>query len=119
VIPGVELTLGGRRLVVPPMSLGTLELMHERLAQLATLPATDPSAVRTLVDATHAALQRNYPAMTREEVGQLVDLGNMTEVYEALMDVSGVKRRAQVEAAAGNVQPVSPTPTAGAASSPA
>lgn len=103
-IPGVSLDFGGARVfLVPPLSLGALELLQERLALLPTLTSTDPEAVRTLIDATLMALQRNYPGITRAEVAELVDLSNMGEVYECLMDVAGMKRRAQqAEATTGN-----------------
>ena len=47
---------------------------------------------KTIVDATHAALKRNYPDLTRADVAELVDLGNMVEVIQSVMDVAGVKR---------------------------
>ena len=95
-IPGVEYDFGGGRVrLIPPVSLGVLELMQERLAALPTLTATDPAAIRTVIDAAHHALRRNYPEITREEVADLVDVGNMGDVYECLMDVAGVKRKAE------------------------
>jgi len=103
-IPGVRYDFGGGRVyLVPPLSLGALELLQADLAALATAPMTDPASVRTMIDATHMALRRNYPELTRPAVGELIDVGNIGDVYECLMDVAGVKRRAQAEAdAAGN-----------------
>jgi hypothetical protein len=124
--PGVEFDFGGgQRLLVPPLSCGALELLQDRLNELPTLAATDTQAVRTVVDAAHAALRRNYPDATRDEVAELVDVANLGDVYECLMDVGGLRRRAQQEAreaAAGN--PAAPAAAvvpaaAGAPSSPA
>nr|WP_316642883.1 hypothetical protein [uncultured Roseateles sp.] len=105
---------GGRAYILPPLSLGALELLHERMKLLPTLEVTDPVAVATVIDATHIALCRNYPMITRVEVAELVDVGNMGDVYESLMDISGAKRKAQ---AAGNLQAMSPS--IGEGSSPA
>lgn len=105
-IAGIALMLGGVAMLVPPLSLGSLELLQDRLAKLPELLPTDPQAVGTIIDAAHAALVRNYPDITRERVGELVDLGNMGDVYEALMDVSGIKRKAQ--AAASEAEPGNP-----------
>lgn len=106
-IPGVEYDFGGGRwYMVAPLSLGALEIMQERLAQLPTLSTVDPVAVKTMVDATHMALRRNYPDITREEVAELVDVSNIGEVYECLLDAAGVRRKAQAaqRALEGNAQ---------------
>lgn len=119
---GVEFDFGGGAvLLVPPLSCGALEVLQERLSALPGLAATDTAAVRTIVDATHAALLRNYPDATREEVAELIDVGNLGDVYECLMDVGGMRRRAQQEAkaAAGNVAAPASSPAAGAPSMPA
>jgi hypothetical protein len=103
-IPGVKYDFGGGRVyVIAPLSLGALQIMQDRLAQLPTLNSIDPLAVSTMIEAAHMGLKRNYPDITVEEVGELIDLSNMAEVYECLLDAAGVKRKAQ-EAAAGNAQ---------------
>jgi hypothetical protein len=103
-IPGVEYDFGGGRVyMLAPLSLGSLEVLQERLAALPTLDAMDPVAIRTMTDATHMALRRNYPAITREEVGELVDVSIIGDVYECLLDAAGVRRKAQA-AARGKAQ---------------
>lgn len=93
---------GGVVLIVPPLTCGALEVLHDRLEALPTLSPGDPVALRTVVDAAHMALQRNYPQVTREQVAELVDVGNMGDVYECLMDVGGIRRRQQQGADPGN-----------------
>ncbi|ENT1749659.1 hypothetical protein CAA71_002200, partial [Neisseria gonorrhoeae] len=51
-----------------------------------------------------AALKRNYPDLTREEAADLIDIGNMNEVFAAVMDVSGLKRREQEAAQTGEAR---------------
>lgn len=88
-IKGVALELGGEDFVVPPLALGDLELLQERLAAFSAAQApTDQESVRTVIDATLAALQRNYPEMTRERLVRLLDVGNMHEAMLAVMGVS-------------------------------
>ncbi len=112
--PGIWVDFGGgRRLLVPPLSLGSLELLQDRIDEMPTLQITDRRAVATVIDATHAALRRNYPDVTRDEVGELIDIGNMAEVYGCVLDYSGFKRQASE---AGNAPAVSAQ--IGAASSP-
>jgi hypothetical protein len=118
-IPGIWVDFGGgRRLLVPPLSLGALELLHERLTELSQQTMTDPRSASTIIEAAHIALKRNYPDMTREEVGDLVDLGNVGEVYECIMDVTGIRRKSVATAGSDEGNASAMGAQAGAASSP-
>lgn len=66
--------------------------------------AADAGQISTVIDCAHAALKRNYPDLTREEAADLIDIGNMNEVFAAVMDVSGLKRREQEAAQAGEAR---------------
>jgi hypothetical protein len=58
------------------------------------------------IDICHASLKRNYPALTREEVGELIDLENLSDVFLAVMDISGLRRKAMdAPAQAGAPEP--------------
>jgi hypothetical protein len=83
-------------LVVPPLTIGLLEQLQQRISEVEG-NAADPKQIATIIDTVHAALLRNYPEMTRDQVGALIDLGNMNEVFACVMDVSGMKRKALAE----------------------
>lgn len=98
-IKGITMTLAdGKAYVIPPLTLGALEDHQETLAQVGT--ELSPAVVSTLIDVALSALKRNYPGITRSDVGNLIDVENMGDVFLALMDVSGLRRKAQEEAAA-------------------
>jgi hypothetical protein len=97
-VPGLANVLPGY--VLPPLSLGALEQLHERIKAV-NGDFSSADQIGTVIDAAHAALRRNYPDLTREQVGDLVGLENMAEVFDACMDVSGLKRKAADAAAAG------------------
>lgn len=102
-IKGLPVVLGGDTYIVPPIALGALEQLQERITSF-TGDVTDLKQVATVIDAAHSALKRNYPDMTRDQVADLIDVGNMADVFEAVMDVSGLKRKgieAQGEATPG------------------
>ena len=100
-IKGITLELGGEDFVVPPLPLGALESLQERIEVFTG--GLDKGSVATVIDCLHASLKRNYPDKTREDVADLVDVANMGEVMQAVMDVSGMRRK-QIEAeAAGNL----------------
>lgn len=90
-VPGIEHTFaGGKVLVIPPLSLGDLEQLLEPINHVMN-GAMDMAAIGTVIDATHAALRRNYPEIERAEVGSLIDLRNMQEVLHAVMNASGME----------------------------
>lgn len=91
-VKGVPVVLGGDIYIVPPIALGALEQLQERIASF-TGDVTDLKQVATVIDAAHSALKRNYPDMTRDQVADVIDVGNMADVFEAVMDVSGLKRK--------------------------
>lgn len=113
-IPGIEYDFGGGRVyTVPPLSLGALERLQKRIEALQGVTALDPASVKTVIDAAHSALKRNYPDMTIDEVAELVDVGNMHDVVACVMDVAGVRRKAEAETK--NQRPQAPGETPGAA----
>lgn len=92
-VKGIPVNLGGEDFVIPPLSLGALEQLQERVANFRG-DIGDKEQVATVIDAALAALKRNYPEISRQEVADMIDVGNMADVFEAVMDVSGLKRKA-------------------------
>ena len=91
-IKGIEITFGeGETYIVPPLSLGSVEDLQDRLGSYNASGAMDVSLV---VDCLTASLKRNYPDMTRERVRDMVGLENMVQVMEAVMNVSGLVKKA-------------------------
>lgn len=90
-IPGVEYLFPGKILVIPPLSLGDLEQLLDRINNFMVNGGMNKEGIATVIDATHAALLRNYPEMTRLDVGALVDLSNFRDVLSAVMGASGLE----------------------------
>jgi hypothetical protein len=115
-IPGIELDFGGGRVMtVPPLSLGALQRLQKKLEALSGAATLEPASVATVIEAGHAALVRNYPQLTPEDVAELIDVGNMHEVVASVLDVAGVRRKADAEAKNRNAQPAETPPPTGQA----
>ncbi|WP_394788770.1 hypothetical protein [Rhodoferax sp.] len=98
-LPGVDFDFGGGRVyTIPPLSIGALQLLQSKLADIESASVLEPRSVVTIVQAAHAALHRNYPDITVAEVGELVDLGNMYDVMECVLDVAGMRRKSEADA---------------------
>jgi hypothetical protein len=92
VIKGITIDLGGADYVVPPLSIGALERLQDRLNTFQG--GMDKEAVALMVDVAEAALKRNYPDITRDIIVEIMDVSNMEDIFAAVMDVSGLKRKA-------------------------
>ena len=95
-VAGIKLALGdGETYVLAPLTLGAIEDMQDAIADVGN--ELSPAAVKAIIDVAHSSLKRNYPEMSRKEARELIDIGNMMAVFEACMDVSGMKRKALEE----------------------
>ena len=105
-IKGVKFEFAnGEELVIPPLSLGALEIVQEDLS--AFDGTMNGKSVGVVLLAVHLALQRNYPDMTADRVkNELLDLSNMGDVMQAVMDIGGLLRKAQEAKEAGEQTPV-------------
>lgn len=113
-IEGAKLILSGREFIVPPLNLGRIKKLQDELAMLAMVPQDaarfEPQQLEACITVVHTALTRNYPDLTREEVEDVVDMGNMQTLMLAIMGQSGFTK--------GEARPVTEAHPTGTASTP-
>ena len=101
---GVKIEMGGREFILPPLTLGVLKRMGSRLSGLTKIEGVpDPETIDLMADIIHASMVRNYPEVTKEEVLDLVDLGNLQQTFMAVLGNSGLVPKNNVQ-----VEPISP-----------
>ncbi len=92
-IDGVVVRMGGRDWTVPPLSFKQLRGLQPQLELLAKLAGTaSPRDIGVISDIVLAALSRNYPEITLDEVEAVLDLGNAGRVITAILTGSGLSR---------------------------
>jgi hypothetical protein len=100
-IDGTTVKMGGRDWVVPALSLGQIRRLATKIEGLATISnMLTGDQVSNVCEIVHAALSRNYPDLTLEQVEDMVDMGNMRQVIQTVMGQAGLV--AKGEAGAGN-----------------
>ncbi len=121
--PGLLVTLGDRQLVMPPLNAKAAKAFWPRMLALQTGEERDILDLGAGV--THACLVRNYPELTRDQVDEWVDLGNVEELLAKAGGEGSFKRwcdqQLAAQAAAGNAMPqatTAATPGTGAPSTP-
>lgn len=91
-IPGTQIKLGDRTLLLPPLNVHALELHKDFIVAAARGEIDGTSPLEQMVMAAelvHASLARNYPEITLEEVKLHVDLGNMAALLANVFKTSG------------------------------
>jgi hypothetical protein len=95
-IPGKLINLGGKDYTLPPLNFAGLRKLGPKIqevggAYLSGNLFMDVDKVGVVAEIVLAALQRNYPDLTLEEVENFLDFANVKEVFPALMGVSGLE----------------------------
>lgn len=92
-IPGNTVNLGGTQYVVPPLSFKQLRMLLGKISLISTIGGvpTDEQ-MDAIIDVVLASLSRNYPDATREQVEDMLDLGNAAPVIQAIMGASGLEQ---------------------------
>jgi hypothetical protein len=91
-VPGKELTLGGKAYVIAPLNAAAVKLYREQIKAVFVGGLPDIELVAKLA---LSSLRRNYPAMTEAMVEEIIDYQNYFEVWEVLLNISGLVAQAK------------------------
>ena len=93
-IKGIPVELDGRVWIVPGLTIGQMEAVGDE--RLDTFGRLDPSklgaGMAEQLDILHAALSRNYPDLTVDELKEMVDTQSFLECCIAVMKLTGEGR---------------------------
>jgi len=92
---GEWVVLSGEEYKIPPLNFRSLRELQGKISSLNTGGGLPTAAqMTTVIEVVHAALKRNYPDITVEAIEDIVDVGNMMQVFTAVLQVSGMQRAA-------------------------
>lgn len=88
--PGVSIVVAGSTFVVPRLSLRQMQVLKDQLKRIQEkAKEIDLDAqIGDITDIVHAAVGRNYPDLSRDELGDLLDLGTVGPFLRAAIDGS-------------------------------
>lgn len=91
---GVEVSLGGKPYVIPPLSLKLIRKYQSQLQTIGVIKGVPgPEQLDLIFDILHDAILRNYPDMTKDTLEELVDITNMPILFKAIMGQSGLEEK--------------------------
>jgi hypothetical protein len=86
-IPGTEIMLNGAPFILAPLNVAAVKQFREQIKAVFVGSMPDIELVSTLA---LASLKRNYPEIKAEFVDQGVDYGNLFDIWESLLNLSGM-----------------------------
>ncbi len=93
-IEGMTIKLGGDDYIVPALTIGQVKRLRNDIQNINI--AEDGQITEGMISAAakvvHAALSRNYPDVTIEQVEDMIDLRNIRPIIDAVMGISGFKQ---------------------------
>jgi hypothetical protein len=91
---GKWVPFGSERYLVPPLSLLAVQQLADDVESLSTMTnRPTPEQMGVVIGIVHAAMKRNYPSMTPDDLGEMIDLGNWQEVMAAVLMISGYDKK--------------------------
>lgn len=101
-IDGIEVKLGEKSYIVPPLNFKALKTIQPIIDRIGNMKASKLtiSQMDDVIAVIHAAIQRNYPEVTVGYLEEVVDLGNAGKLLMSIMGASGFTE-------AGEAKPVS------------
>lgn len=90
-IPGKEISLGGVMRIVAPLNAAACKQYRD---QIRTVSAGGIPDIELVAKLAHCSLRRNYPDITLDEVEDMVDYSNLFELWETLLNISGLVAQA-------------------------
>lgn len=110
---GIPVKLGDKEFIVPSLSVNAARKYWPNILDLNNGLTIDqfPSRLEFILNIVHAAISRNYPEMTVEELGELIDTKNAGEILMAVVEATGFirsKRSRNEENVSGEPGPVEP-----------
>jgi hypothetical protein len=92
-IDGHPVRMAGQDWILAPLNFRQLRVTLKQA--FVDLQSSDTEArFNAFEQIVHASLSRNYPDLTIEQVEEMLDMSNVMEVVDAVMNISGMARRA-------------------------
>ena len=96
-IEGATINMGGKDWIVPPLNLKGVKTLGPKLDAM-NAATSRYELLPIIAEIALAALQRNYPDLTADQVEDLIDMGNSQRVVEAVLGQSGLKKAGEAPA---------------------
>lgn len=91
-IPGIVVTVGDKKLLMPPMNVEIMELHGEFIQELMNKRGQAETVIHDIVrmaEIVYLTLKQNYPELQHAEVKRALNFANVQQFFEVLFKSSG------------------------------
>jgi hypothetical protein len=88
-----SVTLHGREFTLSPLTLGDLRRLEPALLGAEQRVEQGFSSMLSLVPVIHASISKLHPQVALEELEEMLDLNDFSEVLDRVLAASGLKRQ--------------------------
>jgi hypothetical protein len=91
-LEGISVKMKGQDYIIPPLNFKSIRKLQPDIEALGTIvpgAAMTGDQIDTVMRVILTAMERNYPDLTAGELEDLVDLGNLKAIIDAILGVSG------------------------------
>lgn len=90
--PGRPVTLGGKRYIIPSLSIGDAKRLWPQIMSLGKIKGPEELTQQWEIgiEAIYCALRRNYPEITKDQVESMISARDYYDVYVAVALESGI-----------------------------
>ena len=109
---GEWIVMGLEAYRVPPLGFRSVQELAAEVESLAKMGRRPTAAqMKTVATIIHAAMARNYPALTVESVLDMLDMGNYQRVMAAVLQIAGFEKAGAESGEAVAASPSTGTPS--------
>ncbi len=99
-IDGAKVRMGGKEWIVPALSFRQLKKLLPKINML-NIGELTVETMDSITEVVHAAISRNYPELSVDDVADMLDVRAAPAVFMAIMGESGLEATSQGEAPEG------------------
>lgn len=104
---GATVIVRGKGYIIPALSFAQIESLAPAIDRLDEADKNNltPAIMKDATSIIQAALSRNYPEVTVDDVKEMIDLRNFQQIIDAVMGGAGLVK-VPADAGAGETKPV-------------
>lgn len=91
-IEGTKIKIGDKEWIVPPLNFKALRILQPQFERLGLWDGhhLGQQEIDDSLDIILGAMNRNYPELTKNQLEEIIDLGNMKNLMFAIRGLSGL-----------------------------
>jgi len=84
---------GMKEYLIAPLNFRSLKALRGKINDIQAVGIPNSDQIDIMLEVTHAAIKRNYPALQKDQLEDMIDMGNFQDVFMAVIIGSGLEKK--------------------------